>query len=69
MAASSSSVMSAGPRVVLLLCDLQNDIVGSLPDAIRAPLLRQCSKLLQAARARGWRVVHSGVCADPATAP
>ena len=52
-------------RVVLLLCDLQNDIVGSLPEALRVPLLRNCARALRSARARGWRVVHSGVCFRP----
>jgi nicotinamidase-related amidase len=69
-AAAGAAPLSAIERPALLLVDLENDILrGELapPDAERtfAPVIANCRRLLDAARARGIPVLYSRIAFRP----
>ena len=54
-------------RVTVIFCDMQNDIMNSLPDETRLPVMHQCSRLLETARRTSRRVIFA--CSSAPTRP
>ena len=48
-------------RYALVVCDMQPDLLGSIADELREPLLDALRLCLGAARRAGWFVVFTGV--------